>query len=527
MSALSRLSLVHANRLDFTASLGYGLRATEIAESLGDERAEATAMDAVKQVALETGDVETLERLADRLIEMHRRTDDLWLLQFPVLELGYANIAMARLDRAFAHLEEALAINRRIDDRGNEPMLLSMLGMAHRARGDYAPALALGRRALELARELDHAEWIAWSALWLAGTELELGLLDDARALLDVGIAAGERAAADLHLVRLLGMGAWVRWRLDDPLDAAEVADRAEAILDRVRVAAPRAYVVGWDAYVGVARVRAGQGRFEAATSLLAPVVAACEACGWSDGIVEGRLALGEIASLRGDVAAAAGAARRALAEALRTDRPVAWQARAALADALRAAGEDEEAEEQRRLAEAAVAGLMTSIDDATIRETVLRRSDGAVVRDEEGPMTIANLHHVSIRVQDPDRSRRFYETVLGLSFMELPVGEATTRIWRGSPSEGTMLATQAGDTFVILAPPLEGTPAEDRFDEHRIGVDHLAFGVDDRQTLDELVDRLAAAGVDTAGVETDPVLNKEYVCFRDPDNVQWEFYSR
>jgi catechol 2,3-dioxygenase-like lactoylglutathione lyase family enzyme len=141
--------------------------------------------------------------------------------------------------------------------------------------------------------------------------------------------------------------------------------------------------------------------------------------------------------------------------------------------------------------------------------------------------MTITNLHHVSIRVQDPDRSRRFYEDVLGLAFMELPVGKEVTGVWRGSPKEGTMLATQAGETFVILAPPLEGTPPDDRFSERRIGVDHLAFGVDDRATLDALVERLGSAGVQTAGVETDPVLNKQYVCFRDPDNVQWEFYSR
>ena len=61
--------------------------------------------------------------------------------------------------------------------------------------------------------------------------------------------------------------------------------------------------------------------------------------------------------------------------------------------------------------------------------------------------MTVANLHHVSLRVQDPERSRRFYEDVLQLSFMELPVGEETAGIWRGNPKEGTMLATQAGET--------------------------------------------------------------------------------
>jgi catechol 2,3-dioxygenase-like lactoylglutathione lyase family enzyme len=141
--------------------------------------------------------------------------------------------------------------------------------------------------------------------------------------------------------------------------------------------------------------------------------------------------------------------------------------------------------------------------------------------------MTVTSLHHVAIRVQDPGRSRAFYENILGLSFLELPVGSDMTSAWRGTPSEGTLLATQAGDTFVILEPPLEGTPEDDRFSERRIGIDHLAFGVDDRGSLDDLVERLRAERVETEGVEHDPVLDKNYVAFRDPDNVQWEFYMR
>jgi glyoxylase I family protein len=141
--------------------------------------------------------------------------------------------------------------------------------------------------------------------------------------------------------------------------------------------------------------------------------------------------------------------------------------------------------------------------------------------------MKVTSLHHVAIRVQDPDRSRAFYENVLGLSFLEIPVGGDFTKAWKGSPSEGSLLATQAGDTFVILEPPLEGTPDGDRFSERRIGVDHLAFGVEDPATLEELVELLRAEKVETAGVEHDPVLDKDYVCFRDPDNVQWEFYMR
>jgi glyoxylase I family protein len=139
--------------------------------------------------------------------------------------------------------------------------------------------------------------------------------------------------------------------------------------------------------------------------------------------------------------------------------------------------------------------------------------------------MGVKSLHHVAIRVRDPWTSRRFYEDVLGFSFMEIPVAGEFIAAWEGAPSEGTLFAMQAGDTFVILEPPLEGTGSSDRFSEQRIGVDHLAFGVDDRQDLERLASSLEVAGVETAGIELDPVLGKEYVAFRDPDNVQWEFY--
>ncbi len=139
--------------------------------------------------------------------------------------------------------------------------------------------------------------------------------------------------------------------------------------------------------------------------------------------------------------------------------------------------------------------------------------------------MTVAGIHHVTMRSQDPEAARRFYREVIGLEFMEIPVSGEVTSIWKGAPVDGVLLAAQVGTTFLVIAPPLEGTADDDRFSEYRIGIDHLAFAMEDRAGLDSLVERLAAAGVETAGVEADPVLGKEYVAFRDPDNVQWEAY--
>ncbi len=125
--------------------------------------------------------------------------------------------------------------------------------------------------------------------------------------------------------------------------------------------------------------------------------------------------------------------------------------------------------------------------------------------------MDVQGLHHVSLRVTDMDRSADFYRDVLGFDVQ--------------TPAEGLAFFA-AGDCLVVLKPPLEGTPEGDRFSEYRIGVDHLAFTVTDRADLEGVVDAVRGAGVETAGVELDPLLNKEYVCFRDPDNVQWEFYG-
>jgi class 3 adenylate cyclase/tetratricopeptide (TPR) repeat protein len=372
VSALSRLSLVHANRLDFEAALGYGERALASARASGDERAEAVVMDAVKQTALETGDFDTLEQLAGRLVEIHRRNDDLWLLQFALLEAGYADVGRMRLDGAFARLEEAFSICRRIGDAGNEPLYLTLLGRAHRGRGQYDEALELEQRSFHLARELGHHEFTSWAAAWLGSTFLELDAFDEAVEVLSVGVEAADRSAADLHLVRCLGMNAWATWRVGDNDRAVELADRATSILDRIRVRPPRAYVAGHDAYVGVAKVRLERGDVAGAVKLISPIVEACRACGWCDGIVDGSLVVADAALRQGDIAAATGAAESAVAEAVRVGLPTALRAHRTLAEAYRAAGDEQRAALHSAEAETASARIAERIDDRAIREAFI-----------------------------------------------------------------------------------------------------------------------------------------------------------
>jgi glyoxylase I family protein len=66
------------------------------------------------------------------------------------------------------------------------------------------------------------------------------------------------------------------------------------------------------------------------------------------------------------------------------------------------------------------------------------------------------------------------------------------------------------------------GTAEAGSFDERRVGLDHLAFRVADRDELQRWVTHLDASGVPHSGI-----IDTGYgptVVFRDPDNMQLEF---
>ncbi len=128
----------------------------------------------------------------------------------------------------------------------------------------------------------------------------------------------------------------------------------------------------------------------------------------------------------------------------------------------------------------------------------------------------LRGYHHVTLRVTDLDRSRSFYSALPGfvldqdfpdLQKLRYRIGDSRARL--------------------VLCAPLPGTPPADQFDERRIGLDHIAIGVTGgRQALDELKSALRARGAPTDGVKLDRAGELAMITFRDPDNVQWEFFE-
>ena len=126
-------------------------------------------------------------------------------------------------------------------------------------------------------------------------------------------------------------------------------------------------------------------------------------------------------------------------------------------------------------------------------------------------PLQTGGLHHVAIRVTDFDRARRFYVDTLGFQ----PVAEFPNTV-----------LVNAGGTLLGIRGGAQETPAGDRFDPYRVGLDHLALAVADAGALEAMKQQLDAAGVPNNGIEDDPALGAKYISFYDPDGIAWELYA-
>jgi glyoxylase I family protein len=125
--------------------------------------------------------------------------------------------------------------------------------------------------------------------------------------------------------------------------------------------------------------------------------------------------------------------------------------------------------------------------------------------------MQTPGLSHIILTVSDLDRSRKFYGDLLGFQIQDFKF------------EGGSMFFFVVGDVSIWFLTHHQ-IPPGDRFSEFRIGLDHLAFKATNESELKATADKLIAAGVNTKGVETFVSGNK-YIAFRDPDNIQLEYW--
>ena len=315
---------------------------------------------------LQIGDFPSAEGHAYRLLAFAERRGDFWSAQFCPLELGMIKIAQGRWDDATSHLDDGLEMNRRVRDDGNTPAHLTARAWLERLQGRYGAGLELAKQAWSAALRQDHAEWIAWSAIYLGSLFLDLGADEEASEVLERGASAAERSGADLHGVRCFARLGRARLAAGDVPGAGEALGRADDVFVRVVLPRDRTFVFAWDAYVDAALIRATLGDGKKAAADLTPLTRMWERDGFREAVAEGHLALARLAARAGDTESAVRAARAAIAEAGAAGLPgTAWRANAFLSTFEGADPENAEA------ARSIVLGLTASLEDNTLARTL------------------------------------------------------------------------------------------------------------------------------------------------------------
>jgi glyoxylase I family protein len=129
-------------------------------------------------------------------------------------------------------------------------------------------------------------------------------------------------------------------------------------------------------------------------------------------------------------------------------------------------------------------------------------------------------IHHLRLTVTDIDRSREFYTSLLGFDVaVDSPPDD--------DPSAAAARTILFGGCVMIRGNLLMGlrpvAPGGDRFDEDRVGLDHLSFGVGSRAELEEAVRLFDERGVRHGQITRLPSFGIDILEFRDPDNIQLE----
>jgi len=127
--------------------------------------------------------------------------------------------------------------------------------------------------------------------------------------------------------------------------------------------------------------------------------------------------------------------------------------------------------------------------------------------------MQLKRIHHVAIIASNYERSKDFYTRVLGCN-----VVEETYRAERDSYK----LDLEVGGVYQIELFSFPGAPERPSYPE-ALGLRHLAFSV---ENIEDAVNELRGKGIEVEDIRIDPITEKRYTFFQDPDGLPLELYE-
>ena len=125
----------------------------------------------------------------------------------------------------------------------------------------------------------------------------------------------------------------------------------------------------------------------------------------------------------------------------------------------------------------------------------------------------MSGFGHIDLTVTDGERTAHWWEQVLG--FQLIATSERSGFRIRSMNLPGTYFTVQL---------VTHDEPGTARFDEHAVGLDHLALRVPDRAALEAWAEHFDKLGIEHSGVQEEQ--GGPLIAFRDPDNIQLELWA-
>ena len=281
-TALSRMAMIHLNRLQLDRGLDLARRSLEIARAAGDDPVLGAALDCLKLAAYQLGDLELLDRTVAEIVEVHERTRDLYLVQWAYMEAASTPLARGDLTLAQDLVDRATDLNRRFRaDRITRSMILEARSWIDRARGDLAGAVAAIHEAQETIGELDTPEWSAWLGASLGSHLIEQGEAGGAIPVLEEAFANSETIKSPNRAFRAASHLAWALSLVGDDTGSRKALAQAEEVLATISAPPGDVFLDGYHSYLAIARTRVALGDPLGGRTVLEPLLAAARRRGW------------------------------------------------------------------------------------------------------------------------------------------------------------------------------------------------------------------------------------------------------
>jgi glyoxylase I family protein len=128
--------------------------------------------------------------------------------------------------------------------------------------------------------------------------------------------------------------------------------------------------------------------------------------------------------------------------------------------------------------------------------------------------MKINKIHHIAVICSDYQKSKDFYVRILGLT----PINE----VYR-TERDSYKLDLEVTGQYQIELFSFPDPAVRPNYPE-AAGLRHLAFEVDD---VEEAVEYMKNYQVNVEDIRVDPVTNKKFTFFPDPDGLPIELYEK